>query len=439
MANHVRDGAVATLIDNDCHDPEFGLRRPAHPLVAYPVGLAHPVIVIEAALVDQAALAALPEAVGEAREAAKHDSGVGRFTREAVNNNEMSEFSPIFLSQSPGYGSLVSREILVSFYLENERRKGSHLNLSQTSAQRQRTYFLLNNKAGPGGLPPTPQRALEIEKRIRASMRVLGLLLIARLPFVDAAAARGALFPRSGALTVAAELRLGANALTSAEIALLSMKLRRECNVAALWSDAVPTLAEVCKEQATAATDFPGPLPVVFAGAASEVGMAVAAGASAVVLAPANAAAEALGVDVLWRVSSAAEVAAVADAGHGSGTFLVDGEGADVGDILGAIPPEAAAVVAISAMQADNEEVSLGRRLAAAGCRSLLVRGACVGDDEDVAYTRFVVGGLTSKMSSKFKIDGATGAANGHFGTSGGSLLRDSKTNWRRQRERTMT
>lgn len=280
-------------------------------------------------------------------------------------------------------------------------------------------YFLLNNKAG---------------------MRVLGLLgLIARLPFVDAAAARGALFPRSGALTVAAELRLGANALTSAEIALLSMKLRRDCNVAALWSDAVPTLAEVCKEQATAATDFPGPLPVVFAGAASEVGMAVAAGASAVVLAPANAAAEALGVDVLWRVSSAAEVAAVADAGHGSGTFLVDGEGADVGDILGAIPPEAAAVVAISAMQAGNEEVSLGRRLAAAGCRSLLVRGACVGDDEDVAYTRFVVGGLTSKMSSKFKIDGATGAANGHFGTSGGSLLRDSKTNWRRQRERTMT
>jgi len=218
------------------------------------------------------------------------------------------------------------------------------------------------------------------------------------------------------------------------------MKLRRDCNVAALWSDAVPILAEVCKEQATAATDFPGPLPVVFAGAASEVGMAVAAGASAVVLAPANTtAAEALGVDVLWRVSSAAEVAAVADAGHGSGTFLVDGEGADVRDILGAMPPEAAAVAAISAMQADNEEVSLGRRLAAAGCRSLLVRGACVGDDEDVAYTRFVVGGLTSKMSSTFKIDGATGAANGHFGTSGGSLLRDSKTNWRRQRERTMT
>jgi len=64
--------------------------------------------------------------------------------------------------------------------------------------------------------------------------------------------------------------------------------------------------------------------------------------------------------------------------------------------------------------------------------RSLLLRRACVGDEEDLPYAKFAVGGLTSKMSSTFKIDGLTGSANGHFGTSGGGLRQGVVKAWKR-------
>jgi hypothetical protein len=69
------------------------------------------------------------------------------------------------------------------------------------------------------------------------------------------------------------------------------------------------------------------------------------------------------------------------------------------------------------AMQADNAEIAMGRELAAAGCKAVLVQEACVGDSEDLHYTDFCIKGLTSKASSEFKITGMTGHVNGHFGT----------------------
>ena len=68
------------------------------------------------------------------------------------------------------------------------------------------------------------------------------------------------------------------------------------------------------------------------------------------------------------------------------------------------------------------------------GFESLMLRGACVGDEEDLPYTRFAIDGLTSKMSTEFKIDGMTGAINGHFGSSGGSLSRraNGDVQWKR-------
>ena len=62
-----------------------------------------------------------------------------------------------------------------------------------------------------------------------------------------------------------------------------------------------------------------------------------------------------------------------------------------------------------------------------------LVRGACVGDAEDVIYSKYVVKELTSKKSSAFKIDGHTGAVNGHFGTSRSSTV-SPKDGWQRTR-----
>ena len=78
----------------------------------------------------------------------------------------------------------------------------------------------------------------------------------------------------------------------------------------------------------------------------------------------------------------------------------------------------------------DNEVVK-GRELVAAGCKALLVRRACVGDAEDVMYSKFVVKELTSKKSSSFNIDGHTGAVNGPFGGPRASWARP-EGGWRR-------
>jgi hypothetical protein len=43
------------------------------------------------------------------------------------------------------------------------------------------------------------------------------------------------------------------------------------------------------------------------------------------------------------------------------------------------------------AMQADNAEIAMGRELAAAGCKAVLVQEACVGDSEDLHYTVFCI------------------------------------------------
>ena len=69
--------------------------------------------------------------------------------------------------------------------------------------------------------------------------------------------------------------------------------------------------------------------------------------------------------------------------------------------------------------------------LGGAGCASVLVRGACVGDDEDIKYARHAVGLLRSKRSSSFAMDGFTGSTNGHFGTSYGGA--DKPKAWKRQ------
>ena len=69
-------------------------------------------------------------------------------------------------------------------------------------------------------------------------------------------------------------------------------------------------------------------------------------------------------------------------------------------------------------MQAECAEIEAGRALVADGiCTALLLDRACVGDGEDLPYSQYAIDGITRKASQTFKIDGFTGAVNGHFGT----------------------
>ena len=92
---------------------------------------------------------------------------------------------------------------------------------------------------------------------------------------------------------------------------------------------------------------------------------------------------------------------------------------------------DALKIAAVSSMQTDNAEITLGRELAAAGCKAVMMKDACVGDSEDLHYTSFCIEGLTSKASSEFKITGMTGHVNGHFGT-GTFEKATGVTNWAR-------
>ena len=129
---------------------------------------------------------------------------------------------------------------------------------------------------------------------------------------------------------------------------------------------------------------------------------------------------------ILWRVRNEGEVFAAISSSSSSAGFVFDGDDASglSASVIEELAPGAVIVACLESMQDSNREISTGRELAAAGCRSLVLRRACVGDDEDLVYASFALRGLTSKMSSEFRIDGMTGAVNGHFGSSGGSLSR---------------
>ena len=51
------------------------------------------------------------------------------------------------------------------------------------------------------------------------------------------------------------------------------------------------------------------------------------------------------------------------------------------------------------------------------GINSVLLRDACVGDEEDLPYSKFAISQLLSKQSASFAMDGFTGSTNGHFGS----------------------
>ena len=229
---------------------------------------------------------------------------------------------------------------------------------------------------------------------------------------------RSALVSPGKAVSVSIEYSGAAEAIDE-----LSQELRK-AKAAAIWCDDVDAVKCFADEQATAKGDFPGPLPVVYTGADRQ--NAVEAGAAAVVADAGEDVGDA--APVIWRVTSDNAADAAAAAGEGD-AFLFDAS--CTSEVVSALPAKAVAVASVAAMQEDEAEVETGRACRDAGAAGVLLRGACVGDDEDIKYARHAVGLLRSKRSSSFAMDGFTGSTNGHFGTSYGGA--DKPKAWKRQ------
>ena len=219
----------------------------------------------------------------------------------------------------------------------------------------------------------------------------------------------------SKTLTVCLEYD-GSSDASSSDLATLSMQLRK-VKAGAIFTSDVAALKEFATEQESARGDFPGPCPVVYCGDVEGIADAVSAGASAVVLSPESAdkAADVQGADIIWEVNTVTDVEAVLAVQEAADSFLVGGD--DIEAVIGALPGKTScAIGSVKAMQEEDAEIADGRNLKKAGCASIFIRNAIVGDAEDLEYAQFAVGGLTSKASSEFNFSGLTGSANGHFG-----------------------
>lgn len=238
------------------------------------------------------------------------------------------------------------------------------------------------------------------------------LLLLAALAVSNGlavAAARStlqkALIKNKGAVTVSVELT-GDGFNDTVES--LSRELRKS-KASAIACSHLNVVATLAAEQATAKGDFPGPCPVLYTGPVGDALAAAKAGASAVVLAAKDidVAAELDGsADVVWLAECTDEIDAIVAAGYGSSSssaaFLVDGQGET--SIVDALPDGAWVIASLSSMQPDSAEIEQGRSLAASGvATSLLLRAACIGDEEDLPYARYAISGVTRKASSTFK------------------------------------
>ena len=232
-------------------------------------------------------------------------------------------------------------------------------------------------------------------------------MLLALAGIAAALDLRPALVKPGKTLAVSVQVR-GTDAAALKE---LSRELRTSCKAATLWADDVATVEALVSEQATALGDFPGPCPVIFDGAAEDRAGAISRGASAVVVDAAGDVGVGGDVSKIWRCGGAADASALAARGEGP-YFLLDGL-----DDAADLPPEAVVVAGIDAMQPDHGEIDAGRAAQAAGARGVLLRGACVGDDEDAPYAAFAIGRLRTKKSTSFGMDGFTGSTNGHFGS----------------------
>ena len=271
-------------------------------------------------------------------------------------------------------------------------------------------------------------------------MLTVGLVLIAVpmvMPFsVPCSLARSAL-PRSSAcvLSMAASTKksklnkaLIKNTLTvSCDVApgdAKISKILRRIGIATIFASS-DNLGAFCEEQQSAKGDFPGPVPVMLreAGVTTEsIAAAKDAGAAGIVLPLASlgagsaselaVAASAADLEVMWEVRSLTEYDEALSAG--AEAFLVSGVEDTFGtapDFWRALPKGATLVAEVQALQERNSEIGLARELGAAGCRAVMLAGACTGGEQDHKYVDAATRALRSKGSQTFQVPGLTGKA----------------------------
>jgi hypothetical protein len=216
-------------------------------------------------------------------------------------------------------------------------------------------------------------------------------------------------------LTVGVEY--AGEALSPNGLSTLSMQLRKN-KASAIWTANVQAIQEFAKEQQSARGNFPGPIPIIYTGGVEEMEAAIAAGATAVTLSVGESSVETGQADVVYKISSLQDVESVlAATDNMAQAFLFQGVSAeDLPPIISTLAPGTLCIASVDAMLPSGAEVEQAKTLKSAGIHSVLVQQACVGDAEDLEYTQFLVGGMTSKASSAFKFTGLTGSTNGHFG-----------------------
>lgn len=248
--------------------------------------------------------------------------------------------------------------------------------------------------------------------------------------------------------------------LTNMELEMLSQELRK-AKVGSIFTCDLNAIQEFSKEQQSARGSFPGPCPIIFNGGVDGINDAIEKGASAVVVHAMELSVlvqdmklPLLKADIICQVETMEHVKMAIERGF-EYAFLLSNKSTlkpddnvivneTISDILSMIPKEAIVIYSIDAMQKNSLEITYGKQIlglsssgAESGCKinGLLVNNACVGDDEDVKYTSFVVTNLTKKASSTFAMTGLTGSTNGHFGTmSDNASVENAK--WKRYKEK---
>lgn len=163
------------------------------------------------------------------------------------------------------------------------------------------------------------------------------------------------------------------------------------------------------------------------------------------------------GVEIIWKVESKEQVDMIMKSGFDDAFLIPDfveykegevegnddnveiSENNNLDDLISILSPlkvngsdtekkkKIMIVSSVLAMQPKNKEVKIGKYLQNKIKKSfgrssniflscVLVKDACIGDDEDITYSSFVVDQLRSKASSEFQMTGLTGSTNGHFG-----------------------
>ena len=246
----------------------------------------------------------------------------------------------------------------------------------------------------------------------------------------------------SKVLTVGVEYSPNDESESDESLEVLSMKLRQQAKVSFILCNDISAIQQFSKEQESAKGNFPGPIPIVCDSGESSVEEFSEASASAMVvdagsdeaLSLAESASSA-GLETIWKVSTAEEAKQVLESTNElADAFLLDVK-EDCNDIIPQImevlPKSSMAIATIyDPMQEDGAEIETGKEFKSMGCASIFVKKTIVGDKEDIEYSSFLVGGLTSKASSEFKFSGLTGSTNGHFG----GIQANGSVKWERTR-----